>query len=189
MPERSTSAPSNTQIVLVTHDGKKIDYRLPKANRRSIAPTITLLGGLDVGSGHRLPAQLQVLLLARAGAQAVISANSYPAQFTPLFHHERLDAPANSEIPEQAAKDSRLGRVFVCSMADLYGKWVPEEWIEQIHKSCIDNPQWEYLMLTKFPQRYASLQLPPTAWIGTTVDEQYRVRSRRRRFARSRACA
>jgi protein gp37 len=30
--------------------------------------------------------------------------------------------------------------------------------------------------LTKFPQRYVGLSLPPTAWIGTTVDEQYRVK-------------
>jgi protein gp37 len=62
-------------------------------------------------------------------------------------------------------------------MADLYGKWVPKEWIEQVHASCIANPQWEYLMLTKFPRRYVELeQLPPTAWIGTSVDEQKRVR-------------
>ena len=32
------------------------------------------------------------------------------------------------------------------------------------------------MFLTKFPQRYVGLQLPPTAWIGTTVDEQYRVK-------------
>jgi protein gp37 len=61
-------------------------------------------------------------------------------------------------------------------MADLYGKWVPQEWIEQVHASCISNPQWEYLMLTKFPRRYVGLQLPPTAWLGTSVDEQKRVR-------------
>ena len=69
-----------------------------------------------------------------------------------------------------------MGRVFVVSMGDLYGKWVPNKWIEKVHASCIANPQWEYLMLTKFPQRYVGLQLPPTAWLGTTVDEQYRVK-------------
>lgn len=31
-------------------------------------------------------------------------------------------------------------------------------------------------MLTKFPRRYVGLQLPPTAWLGTSVDEQKRVR-------------
>jgi protein gp37 len=61
-------------------------------------------------------------------------------------------------------------------MADLYGKWVPDEWIEQVHVSCIANPQWDYLMLTKFPRRYVGLDLPSTAWLGTSVDEQKRVR-------------
>jgi protein gp37 len=103
-------------------------------------------------------------------------AQKYPVGFTPLFHHERLDGPRNTQVPEQAKTDPRYGRVFVCSMADLYGKWVPNEWIEQVHKSCIDNPKWEYLMLTKFPRRYVGLDLPKTAWLGTSVDEQKRVR-------------
>jgi protein gp37 len=101
---------------------------------------------------------------------------AYPVGFTPLFHHERLEAPTNTEIPEEAKQDYRLKRVFVCSMADLYGKWVPDDWIKQVHASCIANPQWDYLMLTKFPRRYVGLELPKTAWLGTTVDEQKRVR-------------
>ena len=100
----------------------------------------------------------------------------YPVGFTPLFHHDRLDAPANTKVPKEAAQDSRLGRVFVVSMGDLYGKWVPDEWIGQVHAKMLANQQWEYLMLTKFPQRYVGLQFPPTAWLGTTVDEQYRVK-------------
>jgi protein gp37 len=100
----------------------------------------------------------------------------YPVQFTPLFHHERLDAPRNTAMPEGADRDQRLRRVFVSSMGDLFGKWVPDEWIEKVFASCIANPQWDYLFLTKFPQRYVGLTLPPTAWIGTTVDDQYRVK-------------
>jgi protein gp37 len=101
---------------------------------------------------------------------------TYPAGFTPLFHCERLDAPANTKVPDEAASDPRLKRVFVCSMADLYGKWVPDEWIDRVHASCIENPQWDYLLLTKFPRKYVGLKLPPTAWVGTSVDQQKRVR-------------
>jgi protein gp37 len=102
--------------------------------------------------------------------------HAYPINFEPLFHHERLDAPANTKVPEKANSDPCLKRVFVCSMADLFGKWVPDEWIEKVFAQCHAHPQWDYLFLTKFPQRYVKLQLPPTAWIGTTVDEQYRVK-------------
>jgi protein gp37 len=61
-------------------------------------------------------------------------------------------------------------------MADLYGRWVPDEWIDSVHQVERDNSQWEYLHLTKFPARYVDLDLPETAWIGTSVDEQKRVR-------------
>ena len=61
-------------------------------------------------------------------------------------------------------------------MADLYGRWVPDEWIQQVHASMLASPQWEYLLLTKFPARYVGLDMPPAAWVGTSVDEQKRVR-------------
>jgi protein gp37 len=100
----------------------------------------------------------------------------YPEKFEPTFRPERLGAPANTRVPRGAADDPRLGRVFVCSMADLFGRWVEDESIEKVFAACRESPQWEYLFLTKFPQRYVGLQLPPTAWIGTTVDHQYRVK-------------
>jgi protein gp37/ParB-like chromosome segregation protein Spo0J len=103
--------------------------------------------------------------------------SAYPVGFTPLYHPERLSAPANTK----PGPDGQ-GRVFVCSMADLYGRWVPEEWIESVHKVERANPQWEYLHLTKFPDRYPDLDLPATAWIGTSVDEQKRVRIAERAF-------
>lgn len=101
----------------------------------------------------------------------------FPVGFTPLFHRERLDAPKNHAVPADVDANPRNGRVFVCSMADLYGEWVPDTWIEQVHDVCASNPQWEYLLLTKFPSRYNRLRpLPKTAWVGTSVDEQKRVR-------------
>lgn len=106
-------------------------------------------------------------------------AAAYPAGFTPLYHPERLQAPANTKPGEGAQ-----GRVFVCSMADLYGRWVPDEWIQSVHEAELANPQWEYLHLTKFPDRYPDLDLPPSAWIGTSVDEQKRVRIAERAFAK-----
>lgn len=101
---------------------------------------------------------------------------AYPAGFTPLFHHERLDAPANTTIPAAHRDDPAYQRVFVCSMADLYGRWVPDEWIQKVHQSMCANPAWQYITLTKFPKRYVGLDMPPGAWIGTSVDEQKRVR-------------
>jgi protein gp37 len=60
-------------------------------------------------------------------------------------------------------------------MADLFGKWVPQEWIDAVFEQVRDNQQWEFLFLTKFPQRLAEIDWPNNAWVGTTVDRQYRV--------------
>ena len=49
------------------------------------------------------------------------------------------------------------------------------------------SPRWEYLLLTKFPARYVGLDMPPAAWVGTSVDEQKRVRIAENAFREDRA--
>ena len=89
----------------------------------------------------------------------------YPFGFIPTFHRYRLDEP-------HKWKHSRT--IFVCSMADLFGEWVPDAWIEQVFAACEAAPQHRYLFLTKNPQRYNELLikgiLPEDAdfWYGTT---------------------
>jgi protein gp37 len=112
---------------------------------------------------------------AREIANQTKMAASYPAGFDPLFHPERLDAPKNTPLPAKAADDPAFGRVFVGSMADLFGAWVPEEWIERVFEACNAAPRWEYLFLTKFPKRYKRIDLPPAMWAGASVDSQKRV--------------
>jgi protein gp37 len=61
-------------------------------------------------------------------------------------------------------------------MADLFGKWVPDEWINSVFKACLESPQWEYLFLTKWPARYAKMPLLEKAWYGASVIQQSDVR-------------
>lgn len=107
---------------------------------------------------------------------------AFPAGFEPLFHEERLAAPVNTRIPKKHRDNPDYGRVFVVSMGDMFGRWVPREWIDPILDVETANQQWEYLHLTRFPERYPELQLPPTAWAGTSVDEQNRVGRAERAF-------
>ena len=90
--------------------------------------------------------------------------------FKPAFHPERLDAPKNTPVP-------KIGntRVFVCSMGELFGPWIPDEWICQVLDVVQANPQWIFLFLTKCPERLPTLQWPRNAWIGCTIDKQKRV--------------
>ncbi|MCL1789882.1 MAG: phage Gp37/Gp68 family protein [Peptococcaceae bacterium] len=73
----------------------------------------------------------------------------YPYGFHPTFHRHRLDDPAKLKKPST---------VFVCSMADLFGDWVPDEWIYKVFEACEKAPQHRYLFLTKNPARYRDVE-------------------------------
>ena len=94
----------------------------------------------------------------------------YPFQFAPAFHDYRLSAPINTK--RKSSDDPTDGRVFVCSMADLFGKWVPNKWIKDVFNACLAAPEWEYLFLTKWPKRYSMLTDLPKAWFGASIIKQ-----------------
>lgn len=91
----------------------------------------------------------------------------YPFGFSPTFHRYRLDIPSRWQRPRA---------IFVCSMADLFGDWVPDEWIKEVLDACRKAPQHRYLFLTKNPVRYDQLidsgMIRPeddNFWLGSTV--------------------
>lgn len=167
--------PSPVMLTLRTHDGREFPY--PKPSGKA---TFTQQTGEGISwakwSWNPVTGCLHGCDYCYARATTLRWPDAYPAGFSPLFHEERLDAPKNTVVPSQYADDPAWRRVFVCSMADLYGRWVPGEWIDQVHASMLASPEWQYILLTKFPGRYVGLDMPPGAWIGTSVDEQKRVR-------------
>lgn len=92
-------------------------------------------------------------------------AQPYPFGFTPTLHKYRL-----GEYEKKAGRT-----IFVCSMADLFGSWVPDSWIEEVFTACEKAPQHKYLFLTKNPQRYVDfdwadkLPIRDNMWYGTSV--------------------
>lgn len=99
--------------------------------------------------------------------------DGFPNGFDPTFIEERLSAPLNTKPPKTKSEGDR--NVFVCSMADLFGEWVPQEWIDKVIRACADSPQWTFIFLTKNPKRLLTIEWPDNAWVGTTVDCQKRV--------------
>ena len=95
-----------------------------------------------------------------------IKATPYPYGFEPTLHRYRLDQPQHTAEPQT---------VFVCSMADLFGRWVPTSWIVEVLDACRKAPQHRYLFLTKNTARYLELDhlalLPHESnfWYGSTV--------------------
>lgn len=106
--------------------------------------------------------------------------SAFPDKFDPVVLLDRLVAPSRTQVPPTAAQDISYRNVFTCSMADLFGQWVPKEWIEAVLEVVRENPQWNFLFLTKFPIRMAEFEYPPNAWLGTSVDLQARVKNAER---------
>ena len=78
----------------------------------------------------------------------------YPYGFYPTLHRYRLC--------EYMSKKGR--NIFVGSMADLFGEWVPEEWQKEVFETCMKGTQHNYLFLTKSPEH-----IPPTSYIYNEV--------------------
>lgn len=91
----------------------------------------------------------------------------YPYGFHPTLHMYRLKELEDIRKPKN---------IFVCSMSDLFGDWVPDWWIASVLEACRRHPQHRYLFLTKNPRRYVQLlregyinEGDTNFWLGTTV--------------------
>lgn len=116
-----------------------------------------------------------------------IAERFYPQKFTPTLHPSRLAIPQRMKVPAAAANNIGEKNVFTCSMADLFGRWVPSEWITAVIEQVRRAPEWNFLFLTKFPQRLAEFEFPDNAWVGTSVDCQARVAVAEAAFRKVRA--
>jgi protein gp37 len=87
---------------------------------------------------------------------------AYPFGFEPTFHRYRLGEPAAVKRPQN---------IFVVDMGDLFGNWVPEEWIREVSAACMSAPQHQYLFLTKNPKRWNGLLFdnPENMWFGQSI--------------------
>lgn len=88
---------------------------------------------------------------------------SYQNGFVPSFHEKVLSEPLTEKWSDQ------FNKIFVCSMADLFGSWVPKEWIENILEVVKKCPQYTFMFLTKNPIRYGEFNFPDNCMLGATI--------------------
>jgi len=83
----------------------------------------------------------------------------------PTFHPNRLQQPR---------KKKKSLMIFVCSMADLFGSWVPQIWIDAVLNEVVNSPQHIFQFLTKNPERLLEQSWPENSWVGasTTTKKQ-----------------
>jgi protein gp37/ParB-like chromosome segregation protein Spo0J len=98
-------------------------------------------------------------------------------RFEPTPRFDRLTAPFNTKVPKEREDEPGIRNVFVCSMADLFGEWVPKDWIDKVLDAVRNATQFNFIFLTKNPKRLSEFTFPDNAWVGATVDEQFRADS------------
>ena len=96
----------------------------------------------------------------------------YPQGFRPTIHPGRLLAPANTPLPALDPENPGARHVFVDSMGDLFGKWVPDAFIEEVLDVIRRHPEWTFKALTKYPKRLPDFEYPENLWVGTSVVSQ-----------------
>lgn len=106
---------------------------------------------------------------------------SYPFYFDPTFHRYRLNEPQKVKKP---------AKIFVVSMGDLFGDFMPDSWIEEVFRACEAAPWHKYLFLTKNPKRYGAATVQywqifehkktSQHWFGVTIENQHKYETRGR---------
>ncbi len=114
---------------------------------------------------------------ARKIAERFRGSKAWPQGFEPMFHQERMGEPIRKKTPQT---------IFVCSMADLFGEWVPDLWIKVVLTETVVALQHQYIFLTKNPDRYQPLSVDPIVggimqhrknlWFGTTITGKTDIR-------------
>lgn len=91
----------------------------------------------------------------------------FPGTMKPKFKPEYLDR-------FQTVRKVKSGdKIFVGSSGDMWGDWVPKEWIHTFfYKAVRKRPDVIFQFLTKNPERYWDFDFREynNCWFGTTVD-------------------
>jgi len=82
----------------------------------------------------------------------------------PMMFPDRLKEPYKLKKPS---------KIFVGSMTDLFGDWVPKKFIKEVIKVAKENQQHTFQFLTKNPKRYSEFDFPENCWLGTTLTGEY----------------
>ena len=85
--------------------------------------------------------------------------NKYKRGFEPRF------------FPGELQRVFRPGEfIFVTSMGDLFGEWIPRAWINSILWVISKYPDTDFLLQTKNPTRFLEFNLPANAYAGVTIE-------------------
>lgn len=94
-----------------------------------------------------------------------VAQSAYPDGFT--GHYWR------PEVLHEPLKLKKPARIFMDSMSDLMGSWVPAEQVEQVLDICRRAPHHTFQLLTKHASRLLDFILPDNVWVGVSAPPSF----------------
>jgi len=79
------------------------------------------------------------------------------------------DIYLDEKVLAQPLHWKRPRKIFVCSMSDLFGEWVPDEMIDRVFAVMALSPQHTFQVLTKRPERMREY-MTTIPWDGEAMD-------------------
>lgn len=119
------------------------------------------VGGCKHGCRWTMPDGSIARCYAESVAISMRSDKFYPDGFEAHYWNpDRLEEPLKLKAPS---------RIFLDSMSDLMGHWVPAEQIEAVLDVCRRAPQHIFQLLTKNPVRLKQFTFPQNVWVGVSA--------------------
>ncbi|MEO8611940.1 MAG: DUF5131 family protein [Chloroflexota bacterium] len=75
----------------------------------------------------------------------------------------------NPHVLDEPVKLKTPAKIFLDSMSDLMGHWVPKDQIEQVLDVCRKAPWHHFQLLTKNAPRLREFEFPPNVWVGVSA--------------------
>jgi protein gp37 len=144
----------NKQFKIV--DGKRVSKGIEWCDA-----TWNVIGGCLHECKWEMPDGTVAQCYAKSVAERVAQAH-FPQGFAHhYFHPKRLEEPLAEKKPM---------RIFMDSMSDLFGRWVPAEEIEAVLDTCRRADWHIFQVLTKNPPRLLKFaeKFPPNVWVLTS---------------------
>ena len=82
--------------------------------------------------------------------------------FYPRFWEDRLNDLGNFDSPSKG--------IFVCDMGELFGDWIPSDWMREVMGCIQAYDKNRFYLLTKQPQNLLKFSpFPQNCWVGVTA--------------------
>jgi protein gp37 len=104
-------------------------------------------------------------------------------------NQERPEMTLNVDMLQSWGRMRKEHKIFVGSMTDIFGEWVPEWMIFALLDAMAAAPRQTFQVLTKRPQRASEIienwllytrqaRLPKNVWLGVSTEDQQRLDER-----------